>query len=248
MLEERGTRVLALYSYFDESGHSKDPRVSVLAVGGCVSSVAGWKRLVPDWIDTLSAFSVSALHMKDFAHSKGEFAGWNEDKRRAFLARLVGFMTRDVDAYIGEAVSLPDGWHQRSDELKTRLKDPYYGCLIYCMTTLISYSARSVNFEEVNLVLADHPEYSAWATEVYHAVKENEDGGHRLGSLTFDSPTGLVQLQAADLVAYELQHYLSDTKPKGRTKKRWAMEQLLKKPHYFKQMRVREEGSGGPSS
>lgn len=239
--------VLALYSYFDESGHSKDPRVSVLAVAGCVSSVAGWTRLVPGWIDTLAEFAVSALHMKDFAHGKGEFAGWKEDKRRAFLARLVGLMTRDIDAYIGEAMSLPEEWRQRPDEFRVRLADPYHGCLIYCMKTLISYSAHSANYEEVNVVLADHPEYSGWATEVYHAIKESEDGGDRLGSLTFDSPTGLVQLQAADLVAYELQHYLSDTRPKGRTKKRWAMEQLLTKPHYFKQVTFRERDPSGSS-
>jgi hypothetical protein len=236
---------VALYSYLDESGHSKDPNVSVLAIAGYLSSVAGWKRLVPDWIDTLSAFAVSALHMKDFAHSKGEFAGWNEGKRRALLARLVALMLRDIDAFIGEAMSLPEEWRQRPEELRERLADPYHGCLIYCLKTLISYSAHSVNHEEINVVLADHPEYSGWATAVYHAIKQDEDGGDRLGALTFDSPTGLVQLQAADLVAYELQHYLSETKPKGRPKKRWAMEQLLTKPCYFRQMKFRE-GDPGP--
>jgi len=183
--------------------------------------------------------------MKDFAHSKGEFAGWDENKRRAFLARLVGLMMRDVDAFVGEAMSLPDEWRQRPEEFRARLIDPYHGCLIYCVTTLISYSAQSERFPRINVVLAHHPEHSGWANDVFQAMRENEDGGDRLGSLTFDDPVDLVQLQAADLVAYELQHYLSDTRPKGRPKKRWAMEQILTKPYYFKQMQFRGEA---PSS
>ena len=94
------------------------------------------------------------------------------------------------------------------------------------------------------MVMAHHPEYSGWANDVFQAMRE-EAGGDLLGSLTFDIPTKLVQLQTADLVAYELQHYLGDTRPKGRPKERWAMAQLLAKRHYFNQMRFR---NGGTSS
>ena len=233
--------VAALWAYFDESGHAKDARVSVFALGGCVSSVERWRSLIPDWTDTLTEFSVSALHMKDFAHNKGEFASWNEDTRQAFLARLVGLMTRDIAAYIGEAMALPEEWRQRPDELRTRLKDPYHGCLIFCMRTLIDYSAHTGNFPKVNVVLAHHPEHSGWANILFQTMRE-ETGGNRFGSLSFDNPKELVPLQAADLVAYELQHYLSDTKPKGR-EKRWPLEQLLTKPNFFKQMTFRGASS-----
>jgi len=236
--------VMALWSYFDESGDANDPRVSVFALAGCIGSVAGWTNLVSDFVQVLSDFSVSQLHMKDFAHRKGEFANWPEGRRRAFLGRLVTLMNRDIDAYVGEAMVLPEEWRARPDEVRKHLKDPYYGCLAYCLETLISYSAHSAGFQTVNLVLANHPEHSGWANAVVQVARETEDGGDRLGSLSFDNPKNMVQLQAADLVAYELQHYLADTKPKGRPRKRWAMEQLLKKPHYFKQIQFRASSSG----
>ncbi len=141
-------------------------------------------------------------------------------------------------------VMLPEEWRKRPEDMRRHLKDPYYGCLIYCLETLISYSRHAANLQKINVILAHHPEHSGWASTIVETVRENEDGGDRMGSLTFDVPQELVQLQAADLVAYEVQHYLSDTKPKNRAKKRWAMEQFLTKPHYFKQMRFRDSSSG----
>jgi hypothetical protein len=240
--------VLTLWSYFDESGHTEDPNVSVLALGGCISSVQGWQNLVPDWEDALRDFSVSEFHTKDFAHRRGEFKDWPEERRRALLARVVGLMNRDVDAYVGQAFPLPDEWREGPPgDLKARLRDPYHGCFIFCLTTTISYSAHSASRPTINVVLAHHPEHSGWANEVFHAMRE-EDGGDLLGSLSFASPAGLIQLQTADLVAYELQHYVTDTRYKGKnnTKKRWALEQFLTKPHYFKQMRFRREEQSLP--
>lgn len=229
---------MALWSYFDESGHSEDPNVSVLSVGGAVSSVGGWKRLVPEWISVLEEFSVSQLHMRDFAHSKREFAGWTEDKRRAFLSRLVEIMTRDIDAYIGRVMDLPDDWRQSPLELRERLKDPYHGCFIFCVTTAMSYTKKFDPAEQLNVVTAHHPEYSGWANDVFQAMRE-EPGGQRLGSLSFDTPAELVQLQTADLVAYELRHYTTENRRKGKSAERWALQQLLTKPHYFRRMQLR---------
>ena len=53
-------------------------------------------------------------------------------------------------------------------------------------------------------------------------MREKEAGGEFLGSLSFDSPVDLVQLQVADLVAYELQHYVTGTKYKGKEKSKSA--------------------------
>ena len=235
-----GELVLALWSYFDESGHSEDPNCSVLSVGGAVSSVGGWKRLVPEWNAVLKEFSVSQLHMKEFAHSKREFVGWTEDKRRAFLSRLVGLMTRDVDTYIGRVMDLRDDWRESPGALRERLKNPYHGCFIFCVNLAMSYAKNLDPAEELNVVMAHHPEYSGWANDVFQAMREGPDG-HRLGSLSFDTPAQLVQLQTADLVAYELQHYTTDARRKGKLGRRWALQQLLRKPHDFGRMQLRTD-------
>jgi hypothetical protein len=46
----------------------------VLSPATLVSSPEKWLQFDRRWNDCLCAFEVSALHMKDFAHSRGEFS------------------------------------------------------------------------------------------------------------------------------------------------------------------------------
>lgn len=75
-------------SYFDASGGSDQIVVSPAAV---VASPEIWEEFDRRWSSSLASFKVTALHMKEFAHSKGEFEGWKCDqpKRRRFLNEML---------------------------------------------------------------------------------------------------------------------------------------------------------------
>jgi hypothetical protein len=79
-------------TYFDSSGRPENHPSVVVA--GCVSSVAQWERLRPDWNRALEEEGVGlvdgyrALHMKDLAASRRAFAGWTEKQKAALLTRL----------------------------------------------------------------------------------------------------------------------------------------------------------------
>ena len=119
--------VLMLRAYFDDSGSDRDPRTPFSLIGGCIGSLTAWSRLERDWQAVLSEFGVAWLHMKDFAHSTGEFAGWdaNEPKRQAFLGALVAVLLRDASAFIGCAVS-NSAFSQLSDAHQHGLRHPYF--------------------------------------------------------------------------------------------------------------------------
>lgn len=79
----------AITAYFDASGDPDD--TPVLSLGGIISTADQWISFSEAWNECLRHFEVSALHMKDFAHFKGEFESWkyDEPRRRRFLKWLL---------------------------------------------------------------------------------------------------------------------------------------------------------------
>lgn len=78
----------------------------VISPATLVSRPEKWVEFDKRWSECLAAFGVSALHMKDFAHSRKEFESWRGDqpKRRRFLNALL-WIIEDLVEYIA-AVSI----------------------------------------------------------------------------------------------------------------------------------------------
>lgn len=75
-------------TYFDASG-SPD-QGPALSVAGFVATAEQWIEFERNWKTALDAYGVSQLHMKEFAHSVGDFASWkgDEPRRQSFVKRL----------------------------------------------------------------------------------------------------------------------------------------------------------------
>jgi hypothetical protein len=60
-----------------------------LAVAGFISSEKDWIEFDKKWIERLKQDGVSCFHMVEFARLKGEFEGWDEERRKSLLADLM---------------------------------------------------------------------------------------------------------------------------------------------------------------
>jgi hypothetical protein len=90
-------------AYCDASGsHSTE----AVAVGCIMASPKRWKEFDERWSECLAAHGVSAMHMKDFAHSRGEFESWRDDefKRRRFLNGLLWIIEQTLEYAASSAV------------------------------------------------------------------------------------------------------------------------------------------------
>ena len=99
--------------------------------------------------------------MKLLAHFRGEFAGWDDRRRRGLLGELLPLMNREISEYVGRALVLPHSWRNTSEDRRERLRDPYYGCFAFCLQSITSYAAELST--KVNVVVASHPEFSGYA-------------------------------------------------------------------------------------
>ncbi len=74
-------------AFFDAAGDPDDPNVHVFGLAGWIAPEARWRRLERAWKKVCDREGVTGLHMRDFAHSIGEYAGWKDDgdRRKQFF-------------------------------------------------------------------------------------------------------------------------------------------------------------------
>ena len=87
-----------VFNLFYDASSQETVELDPLVVAGLVSTQEGWHEFERGWNRLLDIYGVSNLHMKDFAHSRGEFSEWKGDerKRKGFLSSLIDIMERTV--------------------------------------------------------------------------------------------------------------------------------------------------------
>jgi hypothetical protein len=183
-------------SYFDGSG-SPDDTVAVV-VGGFVAPAEQWAEFERNWNECLRDFGVSGLHMRDFAHSRGEFSAWkgDEERRRRFLARLISIIQTRVRHSFASAVRMED---YRKVDAKYCLREfskPYTLAGCTCIASLSRWWGKWRKPDDsIALVFEDGDLDKGDLARVV--------GEHFIANLTFLPKKQCLQFQAADLLAYE---------------------------------------------
>lgn len=137
-----GNLIGVFEAYFDESG-TGDELLPCCSVAGWMGEREQWVHFEREWSEALLYFGVSSLHMRDFAHSRGEFASWKgqEVRRKEFLARLVGIISRRVRRGFGATIYL-DAYRNAVSGLSrpARFKTPYAVCALAGMRMIHSWA------------------------------------------------------------------------------------------------------------
>jgi hypothetical protein len=99
---------MAFFTYLDTSGSGLDPNVKAISVGGFIAHETQWAEFEKEWPATLARFGIKEFHMKDFAHSKGEFREWKDDKTRrdAFMEAITDVINRHTAHPVGATLPL----------------------------------------------------------------------------------------------------------------------------------------------
>ena len=222
-----------LAGYFDETGHADDPVLHFAGMAGFVASTGAWVTFEDQWQDTLkNAKLLEPFHMKDFAHSRGQFESWkgDENERRALLARLLQIICETRATPIGAAVSLRD-FESLTDAQQGSFKNPYYVCFQTCTRGAAITAIFEESRERVSTVYATHKEFGTnkdgLAEQLWLMIKKYYDHGNRLDSYGTASPAEMCPLQAADLFAYELCHEFENRIRRPNDKMRWGMRRIL---------------------
>jgi hypothetical protein len=194
-----------LTGYFDETGDSKDHAQKFVGMAGFAVPAEKWDILERKWKFILNEFKIPHFHMKEFNPSKGVFCGWkdNEKKRKQLFGSLI--------KTIKEIKPLPVGCVFSSEDFRSLpkrdrdvIKDPYFLSFISCIampSMLLENAPRDV---KLATVFGEHTIFAAKAKKFHQQIQAMYETGTRLYPPEFRDMREVVQLQAADIIAYEL--------------------------------------------
>jgi hypothetical protein len=217
-----------LVGYFDESGHSSG--TEFLALAAFVAEDADWAVFDALWRDALHETGAPYLHMREFAHSVGAFAGWAEDQRRGLLARCVNAINSIPAIAVGVAMSTAR-FAALSQEARLALRDPFFCCLQEVVRGVAVSACFTPVGSRVSMVFSQQDEFGSSARQLWEVMAETIDVKDRMGLLEFKDMREVPALQAADLLAYELRHYYHLRQVRPTSAPRWAFGQIVRHQH-----------------
>ncbi len=217
-----GNWISMLVAYFDESGVQQREIGGLLIVSGWIASVAQWERFEFDWKLFLAKYDVPYLHMKEYAHSVGPFTKWKgkEGTRRNFINDAADIIRNTIQA--GFACGVSEQVFDQTDsvyELRSKFSSPYALAGRSCASMAVEWHRKNNRglSHDIRYVFEDRDQDKGGLfhamTEVVPAMPSPifEAGRDQKPSQKWpDGRKGLVQLQAADFLAYEWGKFGSD--------------------------------------
>jgi hypothetical protein len=212
-----------LLAFADESGHAADPKVDHVGLVGLIAPEERWATFRNQWNAALAAFGIDAFHMREFAHRRGAFQDWPEERRRALLDQLLAAIEELQPTIVGSVISL-QAWRALDSSDQRLFLDPYYAC-IQEFAYLAAVHATTVGQDDVRITLSQNSEFAGRAKSLFDALSKSQTMPRSVRDYQYADMRTEPALQAADLVAYEvvLGH---DQVSKGAVKLRHPFERL----------------------
>jgi hypothetical protein len=197
--------MVMFHTYGDTSGSQSSHDARMIVCVAVVSTDRRWKRFDERWMSVMRESGVTELHMKDFAHSTGQYPSWKGDeaRRKAFLRRLMALAKRWVNKSFVVAASLPDyDAYNNEYQLTERFQSPYALTQSFCLANSLAWlnKTKGANDRIQFFIESGDTGQDAFIPEAERIL------GWRPNVIPRNDPnTGeaYTPLQVADLIAYE---------------------------------------------
>lgn len=219
-----------LVAYMDESGHSGDSRI--VAMGGVVGSHVHMEALADSWRKLRERHNLNVFHMSELESYSGEFIGWSKDQREALLADVFSTIKDLWIMPFGSAVVIEG--YQKLPALNLAFCDPWFICFQLCVSEVAKsqmwHRDDPTPKDKIAVFHDRQMEYQGRAVSAFHYLKDSTSFGHRLGTITSGSMGDVIQLQLADLVAFEIRKMVENAIYYPEIPPRWPMKRIQEKP------------------
>jgi hypothetical protein len=226
-------------AYFDASGAPDDPCVHSLTVAGFIASGDQWEVFDRRWKKVLKKYGVTALHMRDFSHSRGEFEGWDKVpkkmRRPLFIGDLVTILQKLMRYSFASTISLDD---YRANEERYKIREiasPLAIAGLMGVEHLVAV-ARDMRqpLDQMSVMFEDG--------DVDKGNLEDWVRGHFGIRIRFEKKRFIKAFEACDLLAYEhlqmSKKFLPEPGLYGMEDMRKAFQRLDTIPHALKRQRA----------
>jgi len=243
--------------YLDESYGTVD----AYSVAGYVATVEQWAEFEREWTELLLQEQVQYLHKADLESCEGEFKKWktlSKEEQATNKLRVnekaCRIIKRRVNAGFGSSVVKSDWQRVDKGQWGRWLGESFYAAGVFnCMRHVGNWADKYERFEPIEYVFEKGAEGAHEVAKMLTFCEQNESrkAFYRLRGWSFAgkrdqvikgvSYPGVIQLQAADFLAYEtyrdMEHRIIGDKSRPR---RGALLNLLQDPgtpHYLRYMK-----------
>jgi len=195
-----------LACYMDEAG---DKKTGFILVCGWLSTAALWEQFEIDWRLLLASYNVPYFHMKEFSQSTGPFKKWKDAEvtRKRFISEAIDITRHRLQQCFFCSVKYPVyEAMDRAHALHEILPSPYAVAGRACVAQLTFWQKNKAH-EDVEFIFEDGGPDKRGLNQAMQAKHRLPDPIYKPSRDMKDGRKGLVQLQAADLMAYELRKY-----------------------------------------
>jgi hypothetical protein len=201
-------------AYFDDSGTHKE---SDIAVAAClVSDDRRWDRFGPSWNRVLEEAGMAddGFHMAEFVAHKPPFDAWDAQRREAVIKALISTINRHALVGMATAVVKTDYDRFVTGELRRRLGDLHYTFAVEsCLAFVEEWMKRTSLVQPVYYVFDAMGKGRHEIADLFEDIIDRKLGTHfgiEPSGYAFGSRRSIVQLQAADILAWEANKYMRD--------------------------------------
>lgn len=217
--------MLDLQAYMDESGTHGGPAI---VVGGYLGMARQWEKFESVWTPVLEREGLTAFHAADCTAKQGEFAGWEWERGDSVYRELISIINEHNLFAVAMAVVTSDFRGLVSPELQKETRE-YHLAMQMCFCQFARSLRGKVDSNElIAYVFEQQDEFAGRAREIFQRILTNEDGerSFRLRSIGYGDRVKFVQLQAADILVYEMYREMDRMLNRKGTKPNGAFEAL----------------------
>ncbi|MGD0854353.1 MAG: DUF3800 domain-containing protein [Dehalococcoidia bacterium] len=194
--------VMIFTTYLDESGIHKGSQAVVLA--GYAATLDQWISFEGEWKQALKELDVPFFHMTDFANRQPPYCTWDEAQRRTRFARLATIINDHVTCSV--CVIIPSLVYAAAmGKLYKVMPGRAYGLA----ATVLTWNTPNALYDHdsdpwVAYVLENGACREGEITNAMNIAARNRDMREkiRFESVRSEDKRNMVQLQAADILAY----------------------------------------------
>jgi hypothetical protein len=198
-----------LTAYLDESYNqptAKDPNPPLVYTVGCwLSTVEKWSKFGKQWKAELRAKGLDDFHMNRFESRIGEYADWSENERHGFFRRLKRIIKENTVYGVSVSVNCKDYDSLTTPALKRQWGKTYYGFDVRIIMLFLRQWADDNGYDgKIHYVFAQLPKQGGELDRIFTVFLKNQKLFHVSQSWTKSLMKDEVRLQAADVIAYEV--------------------------------------------
>jgi hypothetical protein len=189
-----------LTGYFDESGTHRGSPVSVVA--GYIATVIQWRVFESKWRKMLDKAGVETFHVADLCNSRNEFHGWTEERRRVLIKQAARIIKEQTELGVGFAVLVNDFYQVIPLGLQEWVGGLYGWTGMYLLGYVRRWAKEAKYPMPVNCFFEAGAKGRHELDRLMGAAANIADSF--IGGWGFQKKNRIVQLQAADFLAYEI--------------------------------------------